>query len=142
MERVRCRRLDQICIGNENAFTEGCWLWPMDSLSDVPRIVIGNGNYFNRDVMIDACRQVIIGDGNMFGPGVYIANSNHNFDGKHSPASLPMQVGSVRIGSNCWIGARAVILKDVELGDRLRRRGWGGSYKEFRIRVGLGGSSG
>jgi maltose O-acetyltransferase len=28
-----------------------------------------------------------------------------------------MQVGHVKIGNQCWIGAKAVILKDVELGD-------------------------
>ena len=28
-----------------------------------------------------------------------------------------MQVGTVKIGNRCWIGANVVILKDVELGD-------------------------
>jgi len=28
-----------------------------------------------------------------------------------------MEVGRVKIGNSCWIGAKAVILKDVELGD-------------------------
>jgi acetyltransferase-like isoleucine patch superfamily enzyme len=28
-----------------------------------------------------------------------------------------MQVGSVVIGNGCWIGARAVILRNVEIGD-------------------------
>jgi len=28
-----------------------------------------------------------------------------------------MSRGQVRIGNRCWIGAKAVILKDVELGD-------------------------
>jgi acetyltransferase-like isoleucine patch superfamily enzyme len=28
-----------------------------------------------------------------------------------------MQKGKVKIGSNCWIGAKVVILKDVEIGD-------------------------
>ena len=34
-----------------------------------------------------------------------------------SPQEAEMQRGKVRIGSHCWIGAKAVILKDVELGD-------------------------
>jgi maltose O-acetyltransferase len=29
-----------------------------------------------------------------------------------------MDVGRVRIGNGCWIGAKAVILMNVELGDR------------------------
>ncbi len=28
-----------------------------------------------------------------------------------------MKRGQVKIGNHCWIGAKAVILKDVELGD-------------------------
>lgn len=116
-ERVRCRRLSQIQIGSFNSLTEGCWLWPIDTPSDGLRIRIGNGNYFNRDVMIDACGLVEIGDENMFGPGIYITDSNHSFGEGGSPKDLPMEVGRVRIGNYCWIGARAAILKDVELGD-------------------------
>lgn len=117
MERVRCRRLCQIVIGDLNAFTEGCWLWPVDERSRVVRIRIGRGNYFNRDVMIDACGLVEIGDENMFGPGVYITDSNHAVAPGIPPHELPMRVGRVKIGSGCWIGAHASILKDVEIGD-------------------------
>ena len=62
-----------------NAFTQGCWLWPDDSDSDELRIRIGDRNYFNRNLMIDACGLVEIGDSNMFGPDVYITDSNHRF---------------------------------------------------------------
>ncbi len=113
----RCRRLSQIEIGSYNAFTQGCWLWPNDEDFDGIRIRIGSGNYFNRNLMIDACNYVEIGNENMFGPDVYITDSNHSVRGGVSPKSLPMQKGRVKIGSNCWIGAKAVLLKDVELGD-------------------------
>jgi len=116
-ERVRCRRLRQIQVGEYNALTEGCWLWPIDAEADGIRIKIGNGNYFNRDTMIDACGLIEIGDENMFGPGIYITDSNHTVGVGQSPKSAPMQVGHVKIGNRCWIGAHAVILKDVELGD-------------------------
>src|SRR6476469_3697629 len=71
---VRC---NQIAIGDNNAFTQGCWLWPEDTDFIGIRIQIGNSNYFNRNVMIDACNSVEIGDQNMFGPDVYITDSNH-----------------------------------------------------------------
>jgi maltose O-acetyltransferase len=116
-ERVRCRRLSQIQIGEYNSLTEGCWLWPLDTDSDEVRIKIGSGNYFNRNVMIDACGLIEVGDDNMFGPGIYITDSNHSVKTEVSPKALPMQVGRVKIGNRCWIGAHAVILKDVELGD-------------------------
>jgi acetyltransferase-like isoleucine patch superfamily enzyme len=113
----RCRRLTQIEIGSYNAFTQGCWLWPENSAHSGIRIKIGSGNYFNRNLMIDACGYVEIGDENMFGPDVYITDSNHSHGGDVSPKQRPMRKGQVKIGSRCWIGAKAVILKDVELGD-------------------------
>ena len=113
----RCRRLKQIEIGSYNAFTQGCWLWPEDTNYDGIRIRIGNGNYFNRNLMIDACGLVEIGDDNMFGPDVYITDSNHTHGVNISPKQAAMKIGGVKIGDHCWIGAKAVILKDVELGD-------------------------
>jgi acetyltransferase-like isoleucine patch superfamily enzyme len=117
MEKIRCRRLAQIEIGNNNAFTEGCWLWPNDTNHNGLRIRVGSNNYFNRNVMIDACGYVEIGDENMFGPDIYITDSNHTFGQGVSPQGNPMKAGHIKIGNSCWIGAKAVILKDVELGD-------------------------
>ena len=114
----RCRRLRQIQIGDYNSFTQGCWLWPNDEDYNGIRIRIGNGNYFNRNLMIDACGFVEIGDDNMFGPDVYITDSNHGHGFGLSPKEMPMHVGGVKIGNQCWIGAKSVILKDVQLGDR------------------------
>ncbi len=113
----RCRRLRQIEIGDFNAFTQGCWLWPEDTDNAGVRIRIGSRNYFNRNVMLDACGLIEIGDENMFGPDVYVTDSNHTFGPGISPSHAPMQVGHVRIGHRCWIGTKAVILKNVELGD-------------------------
>jgi maltose O-acetyltransferase len=113
----RCRRLTQIQIGDYNSFTQGCWLWPENTGHSGIRIKIGNGNYFNRNLMIDACGYVEIGDENMFGPDVYITDSNHSTAPDLSPKQLPMRKGHVKIGSHCWIGAGVIILKDVELGD-------------------------
>lgn len=113
----RVRRCSQIVIGSYNAFTQGAWLWPEDAAYDGIRIRIGDRNYFNRGLMIDACGLVEIGDDNMIGPDVYIADSNHRFGSDLRPSESPMASGRVRIGNRCWIGAKAVILKDVELGD-------------------------
>jgi acetyltransferase-like isoleucine patch superfamily enzyme len=113
----RVRRCSQIKIGSNNSFTQGAWLWPIDDSYEGVRIRIGSNNYFNRNLMIDACGMIEIGDGNMFGPDVYVTDSNHQHETGLSPQALPMDIGMVRIGSRCWIGAKVVILKDVELGD-------------------------
>jgi maltose O-acetyltransferase len=113
----RVRRCSQIEMGSYNAFTQGAWLWPNDVDHEGIRIRIGSRNYFNRNVMIDACGLVEIGDRNMFGPDIYIADSNHEFGRGLAPEDQPMVVGTVKIGDRCWIGAKAVILRNVELGD-------------------------
>src|SRR5262249_27739473 len=89
----------------------------IDNYYDGIRIRIGSNNYFNRNVMLDACGMIEIGDDNMFGPDVYITDSNHQHENGLSPQVLPMDIGTVRIGNRCWIGAKVVILKDVALGD-------------------------
>ena len=113
----RVRRCSQIVLGSYNAFTQGAWLWPNDVDDNGIRIRIGSRNYFNRNVMIDAGGLIEIGDQNMFGPDVYITDSNHQFGPGLAPNEEPMDIGKVKIGNRCWIGAKAVILKDVELGD-------------------------
>ncbi|MEO8076341.1 MAG: acyltransferase [Acidobacteriota bacterium] len=114
---ARCRHVRQIEIGDDNYFTQGCWLVPSDAGHGGLRIRLGNNNYFNRNLMIDACGRIDVGNDNMVGPGVYITDSNHAFGPGISPKDAPMTVGHVRIGNRCWIGANAVILSGVELGD-------------------------
>lgn len=116
-EAGRIRRISQIKLGDLNHFTEGWYLWPEDSASEAHRIVIGNNNYFNRNLMIDACGKIEIGNYNMFGPDVYITDSNHEYGLGKDPHNFPMKKGQVKIGNYCWIGAKAVILQDVVLGD-------------------------
>ena len=116
-EQGRCRRLTQIKIGNNNAFTKGFMLWPIDEEFVGKRIEIGDNNYFNRNLMLDTCGSISIGNNNMFGPDVYITDSNHQFQNGKSSKEWPMSIGTVKIGNNCWIGAKVVILKNVELGD-------------------------
>src|ERR1700686_3767641 len=95
----RVRRCSQIEIGSYNAFTQGAWLWPNDVDFDGIRIRIGDWNYFNRNLMIDACGLIEIGDQNMFGPDVYITDSIHRFDPGFAPGEQPMDVGKVKIGN-------------------------------------------
>jgi acetyltransferase-like isoleucine patch superfamily enzyme len=116
-EAGRIRRISQIRMGHLNHFSEGWFLWPEDLGYEGYRITLGNNNYFNRNVMIDACSSIEIGSNNMFGPDVYITDSNHSFGINVNPHKTPMSKGQVKIGNCCWIGAKAVILKDVVLGD-------------------------
>jgi carbonic anhydrase/acetyltransferase-like protein (isoleucine patch superfamily) len=54
-----------------------------------------------------------IGDGTLFAAGVKIISANHDPRQLHKWIEAP----PIRIGKRCWIGANAVILPGVELGD-------------------------
>jgi maltose O-acetyltransferase len=117
-EGSRCRSFKQIKIGHNNSFFGGGhMIWPINDGSRDIRIFIKNNSMFNRNLYIDACGYVEIGSGCMIGPDVYITDSNHRFELGVSSRELPMNAGKVIIGDNCWIGAKAIILKDVELGN-------------------------
>lgn len=64
---------------------------------------------------LECSNGVEIGDGTIIAPGVKIISANHNIKdlSKHEKAR------PVRIGRDCWIGANAVILPGVELGDKV-----------------------
>lgn len=62
---------------------------------------------------IQTMNGIEIGKNTRIGPGVKIVSANHNiynFD-------LHDKEKPIKIGNNCWIGANAVILPGVELGD-------------------------
>lgn len=56
-----------------------------------------------------------IGDDTIFAPGVKIISANHDFDNFNSWS----KESPVVIGRHCWIGANAVILPGVVLGDNV-----------------------
>lgn len=62
---------------------------------------------------------VEIGDDTIFGNYVSIHPENHNYRDKKTPIRLQgvNSKGGVKIGRNCWIGAKATILDGTVIGD-------------------------
>ncbi len=65
---------------------------------------------------IQGINDIYIGDNSMIAPGVKIISANHSIEdySKHEK-----DIGSIRIGNECWIGANAVILPGVCLGNKV-----------------------
>ncbi len=59
---------------------------------------------------------IYVGDGTMFGPNVTVATAAHPTDAAQREKGLQYNK-PVHIGRNCWIGAGAVILPGVTIGD-------------------------
>lgn len=81
-----------------------------------PKITIGEGTYVNRYVFIDASESVVIGRLVGIGPGVYITDHDHGTAPGSSPMMQPLVSKPTRIEDHAWIGAHAVILKGVTIG--------------------------
>lgn len=62
---------------------------------------------------IQAGNGIVIGDHTRFAPGVKIISANHDPENLDEWLSSP----PIKIGRCCWIGANAIILPGVELGD-------------------------
>lgn len=80
------------------------------------KILIGNDVAFNYNCLMVAHERIEIGDGCEIGPGVLFYDHDHDFHGK-SIKDKEYKTKPIIVGKNCWIGANAIILKGVTIGD-------------------------
>lgn len=76
-------------------------------------IKIGKNTVVNRNVFIDGRFGVEIGANCSISPDVYILSLSHN---PNDPEFTTLG-GAVGLGDRVWVGARAIILPGVKLGD-------------------------
>jgi maltose O-acetyltransferase len=105
----------RIDIGRGVQLRDGCELQALGA-----PIRIAPNVFFNRNCTIVARAGVEIGSDCIFGPNVGVFDNDHRFEDPEQPIwAQPMHAEPVRIGSNVWIGANAVITAGVEIGDRV-----------------------
>jgi len=78
-----------------------------NSLSIRRSFAISGGCYFQ------ACRGIEIGKDTVFAHGVTIVSMEHDLQDVREIG----KEGSVKLGRNCWIGAKVTILSGITLGD-------------------------
>ena len=84
------------------------------------RLTIGSNCFFNNNCSVNCLGQIEIGGNNQFGEVVLFYDHNHVYTDKHNLiADQGYNIGSIKIGNNCWIGSNVVILKNVEIGDNV-----------------------
>ncbi len=76
------------------------------------RIEIGHGTYLNRNTEIVAAKAVSIGRDCKIARDVIIMDTD-----QHALPGQELAIRPVRVGDRVWIGARALILKGVTIGD-------------------------
>jgi acetyltransferase-like isoleucine patch superfamily enzyme len=81
-------------------------------------ISIGDNVYFNRDTFITARDAVEIGNNVLIGPNVVINTGNHTFSDPKMPIVKQGHTSErIVIGDDVWVGANAIILKGVSIGE-------------------------
>ncbi|WP_455230085.1 acyltransferase [Geopseudomonas aromaticivorans] len=81
------------------------------------RVTIGRRSVIGAYNWLQGSGEIEIGDDVIIGPGVRIISTSHDVSDPDLPFSRqPLISGSVRIGSNVWIGADVVILTGVRIG--------------------------
>ena len=83
---------------------EGCW---------IERMVYANYGL----TMVDDTH-IYVGDCTMFGPNVVVATAGHPILPELREQQYQYNI-PVRIGRNCWIGAGAIILPGITIGDNV-----------------------
>lgn len=92
---------------------------PTASLRCGEQIVLGRNSHINAYCCVWASprARIILGDNLLMGPGAKIFSSNHS-QAFGAPMNLqPYVEGDVVVGDDVWIGANAVILAGVRIGE-------------------------
>lgn len=96
---------------------EGCYIEPPFHASFGGRhVYLGKHVYANFNLTLVDDTYIYVGDYTMFGPNVVVATAGHpilpQLREKEYQYNFP-----VRIGRNCWIGAGAILVPGVTIGD-------------------------
>ncbi len=111
---VRIERAAQVRLGPRCVLHPQVWL---NVTSGQASLSIGDHTFVGRNTTIEVSGEVSIGRAGLIAPGVYITDHNHDTAPGASMFERPCVVAAVRIGDDVWIGANAVILPGVEIGD-------------------------
>lgn len=96
---------------------EDCWIEPpFHANFGGAHMHFGKNVYANFNLTCVDDTHIYVGDYTMFGPNVVIATAGHPILPKLRQKAYQYNM-PVRIGRNCWIGAGAMILPGVTIGD-------------------------
>jgi maltose O-acetyltransferase len=98
-----------VSLGRGVSGLERCWF-------ESGQVALGAETYVNAGCWFEGAGRIDIGTHCMFGPEVLVLTSTHRRNAGGAIARESSCEG-VAIGDRCWIGARAVVLAGVTIGD-------------------------
>lgn len=112
----------KIYIGDAVKFSKGVWLCVNQKAHRKDKDVnlkINNRVFMNRNVIIEVFNYIEVGRHVLFGPNVYICDTNHEYELVEIPIRLQgfkHEENEVIIKDGAWIGSGAKILGNVTVG--------------------------
>lgn len=98
---------------------EGCYIEPpLHSNWGGHHVHFGKGVYANFNLTLVDDTHIYVGDHTMFGPNVTVATAGHPILPELRDQGYQYNA-PVHIGKNCWIGAGAVIVPGITIGDNV-----------------------
>ena len=98
---------------------EGCYIEPpLHSNFGGGHVHFGKSVYANFSLTLVDDTHIYIGDYTMLGPNVTIATAGHPILPELRERGLQFNM-PVRIGRNCWLGAGAIVMPGVTIGDNV-----------------------
>lgn len=108
------RHPPNIEIKEEAVIKSGAHLCPC---TETARITIGSRSTIGYHVFVFASNEIQVGDDCMIAPFVYLVDSDHSLDRSSPMNQQENQTAPIQIGNDVWIGAHAVVLKGIVIGD-------------------------
>jgi acetyltransferase-like isoleucine patch superfamily enzyme len=78
---------------------------------------IADNAFVGRGSVLDVSQGLAIGEGTLIAPGCFVTDHNHGIAPGEAIWKQPCVARPVRIGANAWLGAKAVVLPGVSIGD-------------------------
>jgi acetyltransferase-like isoleucine patch superfamily enzyme len=98
----------------------GVAMAPNVSLRAGERVEIGARSHLGERCALwagDSSGRIVLGEDALLGPDVYITASNYRTRAGEVIMGQPREEADVRIGRDVWLGARAIVLPGVTIGD-------------------------
>jgi acetyltransferase-like isoleucine patch superfamily enzyme len=104
-------------IGEAVYAEPGCWFKHDGPYAPGKSILIGPRCFLGYGVEFNIKHGVTIGDDSLIASGVRFIDHNHSVASGRLTRTLPCTGSPIKVGRNVWIGANALILAGVSVGD-------------------------
>lgn len=80
-------------------------------------VIIGKNSYIGHHTFFNITKQIQIGDNTLIAGFCYLVDANHGTELGTLIRDQPLEVASISIGNDVWLGARVVVLPGTTIDD-------------------------